>query len=61
MTPARPVCGHPVKFYRLDRPRTDYAPVCYRPPHEGGRHMSPASWEKSVMYQRERTKRARER
>jgi hypothetical protein len=61
MTPARRICGHPVKFYRLDRPRDDVAPVCYRPPHTGKRHMSPASWEHSVRYQQERTRRDRER
>ena len=53
MTPDRPVCGHPVTFYALNRPRTDYAPVCFRPLHEGERHMSRASWEQSVLHQRE--------
>lgn len=53
MTPGRPVCGHPMKFYSLDRPRSDFAPFCHRPPHEGSRHMSGASWEHATRRQRE--------
>jgi hypothetical protein len=48
------ICGVPLKFYNLDRPRTDYAPVCHRPPHEGPRHMSAAAVEHARQYLRDR-------
>jgi len=48
--PARPICGHPVKYYEIaSRPlREDTEPVCHRPPHEGDRHMSQASYENEL-------------
>lgn len=53
------ICGHPMKFYNLDRPRNDFAPVCHRPPHGGGRHMSGASVSYARQYQRDRKARTR--
>lgn len=47
-----PVCGHPMAFYELVRPRDDLFPVCCRPPHEGSRHLSKAA----VDRERERSR-----
>lgn len=41
-----PICGKPMRFYRLNRPRTDGFPVCHRPPHEGDHHLSLAAMER---------------
>jgi hypothetical protein len=46
------ICGHPMRFYNLIRPRDDYMPVCHRPPHEGGRHMSKAAADRAREYRR---------
>ena len=34
------ICGHPVKFYHLNRPRTDLFPVCHRPPEHAERDLA---------------------
>lgn len=55
------ICGAPVKFCNLNRPRDDLHPVCHRPPHEGAGHMSLAAVERSRQRQRERRRLARTR
>jgi hypothetical protein len=62
--PARwdgPVCGAPMRYYELSRPRDDKFPVCCRPPHaerelaEGRpvRHQSRASVTRAREHWRE--------
>jgi len=55
------ICGVPLKFYNLDRPRTDYAPACHRPPHDGPRHMSRTAVEHARRKVAERKRAARAR
>jgi hypothetical protein len=48
------ICGQPMQFRNLDRPRDDYAPVCHRPPHGGSRRLSKTAAGRAREYQRER-------
>jgi len=52
--PVTVICGHPLKFYNLNRPRSDTDPVCHRSPHEGNRHLSAAAIERGRQRKRER-------
>ena len=54
-----PVCGVPVRFYKLKRERTDYAPVCCRPYGHPGRHLSRAAVEHAKEHWRENRHRYR--
>jgi hypothetical protein len=55
--PVTIICGAPLRFCNLDRPRTDYTPACHRPPHKGTRHMSLTAVEHARRKARERAAR----
>lgn len=47
MADGDPICGRPLRYYKLSRPRSDIYPVCHRRPGHNGKCLSWAAMERN--------------